>query len=228
MSERLYNKAANALMLIGIASALLFDSGKLPHAVVGTIGIVAGVLAMILYFWNQHCSPAKEEPVQTEAQHGSEIKAEVLPVQRELHISEKALVELSALQSSRVWKKNAVVGWPFALDVKFPVDAIEAYRRAAAQSWLTHYAANHARSLRWHIPKDATLALMQPEVELSPNEVAACAIEIMRNLAIADEFNQWEYALGPKGLRVSMKNAHAFRPVVSQEDFDFETSDRIG
>src|SRR5437899_3159711 len=61
MSERVYNRLANTLMLIGIASALLFDSGRLPRLVVGTIGIVAGLAAMALYFWNQHKSEAKEK-----------------------------------------------------------------------------------------------------------------------------------------------------------------------
>jgi hypothetical protein len=64
------------------------------------------------------------------------------------------------------------------------------------------------------------MALMQPEVELSPNEVAACAFEIMRNFAISENLNQWEYVFGPKGLHV--KRAHPMRSVVPQDEFAFE------
>jgi hypothetical protein len=58
---------------------------------------------------------------------------------------------------------------------------------------------------------------------LSPNEVAACAIEILRNLALGDELNKWEYDFGPRGLRVSVRKApRMMRPVSAQEYFDFK------
>jgi hypothetical protein len=61
-------------------------------------------------------------------------------------------------------------------------------------------------------------------VELSPKEAAACAIEIMLNLAIQDKLNEWEYVFDAKGLRVSMKQPYA-RPVASQEELHFESAE---
>jgi hypothetical protein len=62
---------------------------------------------------------------------------------------------------------------------------------------------------------------MEPEVELSPNEVAACAVEIIRNLALSDDLNKWEYDFGSKGLRISLKRGHPVRTAVAKEDVDF-------
>jgi hypothetical protein len=62
---------------------------------------------------------------------------------------------------------------------------------------------------------------MEAEVELSPNEVAACAVEIVRNLSLADDRSKWEYDFGPKGLCISLKRGHPGRRMVFQEDLDF-------
>jgi hypothetical protein len=217
MSERIYNRLANILMLIGIASALLFDSGRLPRVVVGTIGIVAGVAAMALYFWNQHQSEAKGKlSLKAKAPVGSiaEPNTEISSAKNSVVVRDEV-----ALKAFDTWRNVADV-WKVTRDTNF--HAIEAYRRDTARLWLSYYAANHARTLRWRVVKDPSLALMQPEVELSPNEVAACAIEIINNLAIADDLKEWEYVFGAKGLRVSVRKAHSFRSEVPQQDFDFE------
>jgi hypothetical protein len=202
-------------MLIGIASALLFDSGKLPRVVVGTIGIVAGLTAMVLYFWNQRQSAAKEKlSVKAKAPVGSIAEPNTEIASANNSVVPRDEVALKALG------RNAADVWRVTRDADF--HAIEAYRSEAARLWVSYYAANHARTLRWRVVKDPSLALMQPEVELSPNEVAACAIEIINNLAIADDLKEWEYVFGAKGLRVSVRKAHSFRCEVPQQDFDFE------
>lgn len=56
MSERTYNRLANALLMVGIASAIVCDSGWLPRVLrvlAGIVGIASGVAAAVLYFWNQ-------------------------------------------------------------------------------------------------------------------------------------------------------------------------------
>jgi hypothetical protein len=220
-------RLANILILIGIASALLFDSGKVPHVFVGTIGVIAGVATIALYFWNQYHIEAKKEA------NGAEIKteAEVKPVvesKPEVAVVRRntAATNLEALKAREKAWKSAAEGFELAVwDTKL-CDArmIDAYRRElAAHHWLVYYDVHQARTLRWHVPKDASLKLMQPEVELSPKEVAACAVQIMRYLALDEDLKGWEYVFDPKGLRVSVKKAHSIRPEpISQEDFDFE------
>lgn len=224
MSHRAYNRFANILMLVAIGSALLFDSGKLPHVVVGTVGILTGLVAVALYFWHQyHSNEKKKESRAREEVSATDVMVieqnpskEVAP---ELRLSFEDIVSARQIR----WPVRVRDPWQIALQTKFHTDdVLEAYRRIAAEKWLAHYAENYARHLRWSVAKGGSRALMQPEVELSPNEVATCAIEIMRNIAISDDLNgNWEYSFGPKGLRVSLKKVHPVRPVVSQEDFDF-------
>jgi hypothetical protein len=213
MSERVYNRLANILMLIGIASALLFDSGRLPRLLVATIGTIAGVAAVAMYFWNQYRIKEKEK---ASAKREAPLEGAVGKKPDIVRTHEN----LRSFGAEVAILRDTADVWKVALDAKLNLYAIEAYRRETARLWLSHYAANHARTLRWHVPKDASVALMQAEVELSPNEVAACAIEIIQNLSMLDNVKEWEYVFSPKGLRVSVKKAHSMLP--PQENFDFE------
>jgi hypothetical protein len=59
-------------------------------------------------------------------------------------------------------------------------------------------------------------------VELSPDDVAACAVEIIRGLSAGDDHDRWEFNFSRHGLRVSVKKGRAQRPAMRpQEDFDF-------
>jgi len=211
MSDRAYNRVANVLMVIGVTSALAFDSGKVPHIVAGGIGIIAGVGALILYFCSGAEAPKKEE---------------VKTAQTE-RLKARDVVVSSADPKKVFFDSGALYDAYFSRNV--PVlhahHAIEAYRRERAQLWLSHYALNHARKLHWLVidARGACKPLMEPEVELSPNEVAACAIEIIIGLAKSDKGNRWEYSMGPKGLRLAARRSSPMRPVmrVTQNDFDF-------
>src|SRR5713101_818911 len=125
MSERLYNRLTNALMLIGVASALLFDSGRFPHLVVGTIGIIAGVAATVLYFWNQHYSGAKIESSAKEVLRASVVRSEAVKFRDvRFALSDKAIREVAALTAAQGWKRSATAaawGQSLALDAEFPV-----------------------------------------------------------------------------------------------------------
>jgi hypothetical protein len=232
MSERAYSRLANALMLIGIGSALLFDSGKLPRAVVGTIGIVAGVAAIALYFWNQLAIKEKQKSAAALEAEKLARSVGVLPAMKTRTLLREAIRPLEEQvylvpdnhdieledhdlpSAARAYRKYLL-----GHDADFM--ALQAYRKETAKRFLANYAANHARTLQWHMVKNVQLALMKPEVELSPVEVAECATAIMRNLALIEGVEAWDYTLGPKGLHVSLKRAKSTRPVVSQEDFDF-------
>jgi hypothetical protein len=227
MSDRSYNRVANVLMLIGVASALAFDSGKVPHVVAGGVGIVAGVGALLLYFCSSAEAPQKEE---VKAVQPASVKVEGVSVGSS--VSNKVFLDAGAVYGSLLrdvpvlyGHNHAKYNWGQAL-WRTEANAIEAYRRETAQLWLSHYAMNHARKLQWHVINAhgaGKHGLMEPEVELSPNEVAACAIEIILGLAKSDKGNHWEYSMGPKGLRVAARRSSPMRPVitVTQNDFDF-------
>lgn len=224
MSERTYNRVANTLMLIGIASALLFDSGMIPQLVAGSIGIAAGVAAISMYFWNQ--SKAKEQAsANVEQEAGQLIKAEG-PGQIERMESAAPDFVVSAVDKYLVFQakhRSSSQHLQSLLRTAALVDPklIESYsRKIAARNFAAHYANSYARTLQWKMPKDGNLALMQPEVELSPNEVAECAVHIMRNLALTEDIEIWDYTLGPRGLRVSVRKTHVSNQP-AQEMFDF-------
>jgi hypothetical protein len=220
MNERIYNRVANALLLVGIASALLFDSGKVPHWVAGTIGILAGVGAMVLYFWNQY---QIEEKKKAAIEAKGSVKTALVPSSVGTSMASPVKVGSSSKQrltfnldeASYVAISREMREW----GMRDPnLRAIEMYRKETARLFLSSYA-HHARTLQWQMPKGLNMDLMRPEVELSPNEVAVCAMEIMRNLSVADKENQWEYVFGSRGLRV--KRANVPRTEEPQEEFDF-------
>jgi hypothetical protein len=51
---------------------------------------------------------------------------------------------------------------------------------------------------------------MEPEVELSPREAAACYRQIMRDIVNDDGMQEWAFHIDPKGgLRVSGRKHHS-------------------
>jgi hypothetical protein len=232
MTDRAYNRTANALMLVGVASALAFDSGRIPHVLAGCVGGIAGFGALILYFCGSKETAAKEEAVK-EAPIPASTDAGVMSVTG------------AAMELQKTASIDALIAYNLMFGAKDPgffvydafsarrhrvasaweahADGIEAYRRETAKMWLSSYALDHARKLHWSVIAAASnKTLMEPEVELSPNEVAACAVHIIRALAIGADANRWEYALGPKGLRVAYRGSAPMEVVREpQEDFDF-------
>jgi hypothetical protein len=225
MSGRVYNWIANGALVLGIASAFLYDSTKVPHSLVVAAGVVAGVTAVALYFWNQlQCKKKETEvknaaaevpvvhvPAKVEAKKPS---VDAIPAAWTKALTQTATLELQKRILADVWR------------LQVTNDLVYCRVRghgAASQRWMADYKTYHhlaGRQLRYAFPKEARL--MTPEVELSPREAAACAIEIMLNLAIQDKLNEWEYVFDAKGLRVSMKGPYGSRPVSSQEELRFE------
>src|SRR5690242_3314465 len=120
MNERVYNRIANILILIGIASALLFDSGKLPPTVVGTIGMIAGVAAIVLYFWNQHKIEANKKSAAT----ASVLVGSIGESNRQILPPDEKMV-VAALKAWREVKPLSVIAWDR--------EAIDEYRNKRAR-----------------------------------------------------------------------------------------------
>lgn len=200
MSEHKYDRLANILMFVAIGSALLFDSGKFSHVIVGAVGGVAGAMAVALYFVNQrHGAAAKqEEPAKADA---------------EIAVEKLAASKNDPMQASAYL-------WDTALGGEIERFAIKPYRREMERLYFSRPAAIHA-ARNWLRVVDPGHALRHPEAILTPNDVAACAIEIIRHLSSDEDRDRWEFSFGPNGLRISPKKRQPWRSAAPQEDFDF-------
>ncbi len=219
MSGRIYNWIANVALALGIASAFLYDSAKVPHVLAIAGGIVAGVTAVALYFWNQHESK-KEEVRKTAVE---------VPKRLEFTVTKEASDDVAAIwtkaltQTATLELQNRILADLWRVQVEPDIVYFQGHGNASRRWMASYYANQHrfaGRSLRYAFPKETRV--MTPEVELSAREAAACALEIVLNLAIQDKLNEWEYVFDAKGLRVSMKNSYGARPIIPQEELHFE------
>jgi hypothetical protein len=222
MSGRIYSWIANGALVLGIASAFLYDSAKVPHVLAVAAGIVAGMTAVALYFWNQQeCKKkgnkeAQEVVVETAPKLEAAKKDADIVATWAKALTQTATLDLQKRILAELWRTHV------APDVVY----FHAHANAS-RKWMANYYVHQGflpgRSLRYAFPKETRV--MTPEVELSPREAAACAIEIMLNLAIQDKLNEWEYIFDAKGLRVSMKRPYGVRPVSSQEVLRFDSAE---
>jgi len=175
MNERKYDRLANILVFIAIGSALLFDAGKFSHIAVGVVGGMAGAGAVALYFLNQRRGLAAKHEESATKELSAKTEAKVL--------SEHFAAEI---QKHR--RKRELV-WESVLGDQIERYAIQAYQRETAGLYHYRNAAVHGlrRSGARHLYLvEAAHALQQEEVVLSPNDVAACAIEIMATVYLTD------------------------------------------
>ena len=52
MNVKIYNRIVTICLYVTVMSALLFE--RLGHALAGSIGIIAGIVATLTYFYNQY------------------------------------------------------------------------------------------------------------------------------------------------------------------------------
>jgi hypothetical protein len=208
MNERKYDRLANILVFIAIGSALLFDAGKFSHIAVGVIGGMAGVGAVTLYFLNQHRRPVTEH---------DESPTKELSAKTEVKVFAE---HFAAEMRESGWKHSLV--WESNLSDQIERYVLQAFHREPARQYYYRNAMAHgvihSSARNWYLV--GAHALQQQEAVLSPNEVAACAIEIIRHLSSGEDHDRWEFSFGPNGLRVSSKKGQPDRSIL-QEDFDF-------
>ena len=199
MSERRYDRLANVFMLVAIGSALLFDSKSPWHWVVGVLGIAAGVAAVALYFANQSHGPAIPDSKESgEKEHTS-------PQMQPMTLSEN---------------------WAAGLGADLEQYALYAYVREMRESSKAVRFYTH-RNLVQHAAKHRHLAYFdmyedpgQQEVSLSPSDIAACAIEIIRNLSSSGDQDRWEFTFGTEGLRIVSAEVTRDRPSTPEPEVD--------
>jgi hypothetical protein len=196
INERLYDRLSNIFVLVAIGSALFFDSAGPWHVAVGTAGIAAGISAVVLYLRNQSCS--SEKPKTTQVDKDQDISAA-----QPLGFGDNWLLGIGTEWGKHMTHAYSVESNPlrFYLQHHYMVQR-ERYRHQL-----------------WYLEEDRGQACQQ-EVPLSPNDVAACAIEIIRDLSSGDDFDRWQFSFGPGGLRVSARNEQD-RSATHQRDLDF-------
>lgn len=205
MNDRAYDRLANALMLVAVASALLFDAGVLPRIVIGALGGIAALASVYLYFSNQskRQTSGVEQP---QVKVGAEEKPGV-----------PATTAGTSLASPQVAKELAAADrWVLMLAKRE-----KPYVRAA-------YVLHHHRHAVLKASERAFYGgflvhedVVESNVILSPNDVAACTIEIIQQLSKRDGADRWEFHFGANGLRVSAKKGHAESDSASSHgDFD--------
>jgi hypothetical protein len=184
MSERDYDRLANVFVLVAVGSALLFNAASPWHWVVGGFGAAAGIAAVVLYFTNQ--TGNEEKPTASETADKKDLPA-----------------VYEALMASGDW----AVGLG-AESAKHYVLTAYLHDYVKAAGFYTHrhllQERSNVRLAYWDSYHEAVIRSVQDrEISLSPNDIAACAIEIIRSLSSGDDRDQWEFSFGPRGLRVS-------------------------
>jgi hypothetical protein len=209
MSEPVYDRLANVFTLVAVGSALLFNSASPWHWVVGGFGVAAGVAAVVLYFLNQ--SRNRERPDATEVPEEKDARAEQEP----LSLGENRMLGLGAESA-----KQYVLG-------AYLFDYAKAARFYTDRNLVQH--SRNAHLVYWRSYHEEVLQLAEgQEISLSPNDIAACAIEIIRSLSSGDDRDQWEFNFGPKGLRVvpakGIKDRTSIedRSAIGQSEFESE------
>jgi hypothetical protein len=202
MNDRSYDRLANVLMLVAVASALMFDAGVLPKIVIGAVGGIAALASVYMYFSNQSIKhEVGAEPPRVRA----EAKAE-MPVVPMVKAGSSAVAQQTTADLAARW-------------------AVMVAKREK------HYVVvHHHRHINLKVANRAFYGgilvhqdIAESNVVLSPDDVAACAIEIIQQLSKKDGDDRWEFHFGANGLRVSSKKGHAESAgsISLQEGFDF-------
>jgi len=201
MNDRVYDRLANVSMLVAVASALLFDGGVLPHIVMGTIGGIAAIASAALYFINQNrAGVATTEQVCAKL---SDLKYE----------DEAIATSIGTSMAAPKVSRDAAVRWAVTLS-----------KREKLYSHTTYAFHHHGNVHLKNIDRAfyGGFRVAESTEMLSPNEVAACAIEIIQQLSANDVEDRWEFHFGPNGLRVSTKKGHPPTERINpQTDLDF-------
>lgn len=207
MNERVYDRLANILMAVAVCSALLFDAGKFSHVVVGAVGGVAAAASVALYFMNQRRPSPKEE------QRPHEQPSE--------HMTKFIVDNTTVATEDRTINPGDL--WAVVIGEQIQKYALHTYPHEVTHSYALYRAHRSPKHMAfcWHVGESGAQGFLQPEVPFSPNDVAACAIEIIRSLSVGDGHDRWEFSFGPTGLRVSAKKGHEQPIAIPQEDLDF-------
>jgi hypothetical protein len=214
MSKKQYSWITNVALILGVVSAFLYQRSDVPHAFSLALGIAAAVISVATYFYNQFVGEgapqverSKDVDVVALSAHGTYFVAEVKQsAQRRvsLLLGYEEEIKLAELRSAAQRKLVGRIRGLTAL--------LEAQRNAELErqaDYMQQYLQqnNASRRLRYRFPSDSRL--MEPEVELSPREAAACYRQIMRDLVNDDGMQEWAFHLDPKGgLRVSGRKHH--------------------
>lgn len=213
MNERLYNRLANAFILIAIGSALAFDSAAAWRFAAGAVGIITGLCAIALYFLNQLQSPA-ERQVEEKVQDENKSASIPLPVH------------------SLAWQAGIAADLQEYLIRDFlhhkNIRAVIYRRRDALRYYTT---AGDLVAYKTTHDMDEFLSASGAAIEHEPlgvDDFAAYVAGVMRHLSTGRDRGRWEFTLRPEGLRVREASLPDDPEGSPQPDLDFgQTSTMI-
>jgi hypothetical protein len=215
MSKRSYNWLTNVALVLGVVSAFLYERTSAPHLLAIAMAVGAGAISISTYLYNQlSCrrTPREDQEVVSLSEdkhsgfdavavdaHGKEVVA------AEMNMYERHAEMIEAIQLADY---QVAITKTFDERIRVLTSLLEAQRRASGArtaAYMQQYLLknNAARRLRYRFANEKSL--MEPEVELSPNEAAACYTQIMREMAGDDKMKYWDFVVDANGLRVSEK-----------------------
>jgi hypothetical protein len=219
MSKNSYNWLTNAGMLLGILSAWLYQRAEVSHVFAVALAVVAAILSIGTYFYERFFPKSAEKvevliapAVVTANESGGGVVREIkaapgvkLVAYREQEIM---LAEFRAATQRTLVDRIRDLASMIEAQRNTEMERTTAYM----QRYVQHN--NAGRRLRYRFPTDNRL--MEPEVEMSAREAAVCYRQIMRDIVDSNDDTEWDFTVGPKGLRVSGKKHHP-RPVPSAQ-----------
>jgi hypothetical protein len=244
MNKNTYNWLTNLAIVLGVASALFYDSSRVPHSASIALAVIAGMLAAGVYLYNQFLRTratkvddkllgnakiaAASQGVSSHPSAGFAVigvgaanDVVITAAPSELHTQAiEALVEAEinlAVQRELADRQKKML---MMLEAKLE---LEQTKRAAnfLEQFLAHSA--FARGLRYNF--QGKKFLMTPEVELSPKEAALCITEIIRRVSSDETMKGWEYHVDHQGLHLS--EARSLRHFHRGADVDLGRMDYI-
>ncbi len=225
MSKKAYNWLTNLAIVLGVASALFYDSARVPHSVSIALAVIAGMLAAGVYLYNQflRTRATKVDDKLLGNTKGFAVFSDVViaPAQLELPAQAvEALVEAEinlAVQRELADRQKKML---MMLEARLE---LEQTKRAAnfLEQFLAHSA--FARGLRYNF--QGKKLLMTPEVELSPKEAALCITEIIRRVSSDETMKGLVYHVDHQGLHLS--EARSLRHSHRDADVDLGRMDYI-
>ena len=210
MSERVYDRLANVFMLIAVVSALSFNSIGSWQWVAGGIGVAAGVAAVVLYFTNQSRNADKQPNVPTEN--------DVTAAPMEEHSQDPlTLGETWAVGLGRTSFERYIQVASLAWDRKTAIRVFDNRNLVHDRMLSVYY---HEAVMQ--------IAEQREEVALSTEQIASCAIEIIRELSSGEDRGRWKFSFGAKGLSVypstGSEDQGTMEEQPSIERFDLESA----
>jgi hypothetical protein len=209
MSKKTYDWLTNIAVILGVASAFLYS--HVPHRFAISLAVIAGLLSVGVYFYNQFFRPKSDKcEEKAEAKELTKLEEDQMLVsleQRKFEARQRIVAAEKQIEMLRIAQMELESQRMFALRQREMMLLLESKfrleRTLSASEYMQHFMLHSifARRLRYNFQSEK--GLVSPEVELSPNEAAQCYMEIIRQMTGDEKIKGWDYVIDARGLRLS-------------------------